>query len=84
MRVGVIGPVGLDRVAENVGDGLKRIGHVPTLLGPVRSRTGGRLASRITTLTRHALPRLDEAMQYQIVRRARDADARSSSTSICT
>ena len=35
-RIGVIGPVGLDRFAENVGDALQRLGHVVTQLGAAR------------------------------------------------
>jgi spore maturation protein CgeB len=73
MRVGVIGPVGLDRVAGNVGDALQRMGHLPILLGPARPRHRHRMMTRATMLARQALPRLDEAIQNQIARRALDA-----------
>lgn len=74
MRVGVIGPIGLDRVAENVGDALGRMGHLVTLLGPACSRSRVRLVNRVTMPARQAFPGLDEAIQYRIARRALEAD----------
>ena len=75
-RIGVIGPVGPDYFAENVGDALERLGHVVTQLGPARprSRSRSRLVDRATGLTRQALPRIDERAQDRIVRAALSAD----------
>ena len=73
-RIGVIGPVGPDLFAENVGDALQRLGHVVTQLGPARPRSRRRLASRMAGLARQALPRLDEYAQDRIVRAGLGAD----------
>ena len=73
-RIGVIGPVGLDRFAENVADALQRLGHVVTKLGPARAQGHGRLADRAAGLARQAVPRLDERAQNRIVRAALEAD----------
>ncbi len=73
-RIGVIGPVGPDRFAENVGDALQRLGHVVTQLGPARPRRRGRLIDRTAALARQALPRLEEHAQDRIVRAALGAD----------
>jgi spore maturation protein CgeB len=73
-RIGVIGPIGPDRFAENIGDALQRLGHVVTLLGPARPRRRGRFGDRIGVLARQALPRLDERAQDRIVRAALGAD----------
>jgi spore maturation protein CgeB len=73
MRVGVVGPVGTDLFADNVGDALGRAGHVVTLLGPAQRRHRSRLLTGATTLARQALPPLDERAQQRIVRRARHA-----------
>ena len=72
-RIGVIGPVGPDYFAENVGDTLQRLGHVVTQLGAARPRSRSRLVGRAAGLTRQALPRLDERAQDRIVRAALDA-----------
>ena len=73
-RIGVIGPVGLDRFAENISDALRRLGHVVTQLGPARGHGRGRLADRAAGLARQAVPRLDERAQNRIVRAALEAD----------
>jgi len=73
-RIRVIGPVGLDRFAENVADTLRRLGHVVTQLGPARAQGRGRLADRAAGLARQAVPRLDEHAQNRIVRAAIEAD----------
>jgi spore maturation protein CgeB len=73
MRVGVVGPMGLENFAENVADALHRIGHVVTRLGSARGRYRSRLASSATALVRDALPHLDERGQHKIVRLALDA-----------
>ena len=70
-RIGVIGPVGPDRFAENVGDALQRLGHVITQLGPARPRRSrSRLFDRAAGLARQAVPSLDERAQERIVRAA--------------
>ena len=73
-RIGVIGPMGPDRFAENVGDTLQRLGHVVTQLGPAHHRGRSRLVNRAAGLARQALPRLDELAQNRIVRAALAAD----------
>ena len=73
-RIGVIGPVGPDYFAENVGDALQRLGHVVTQLGPAHPRGRSRLVDRAAGLARQALPRLDERAQDRIVRAALGAD----------
>jgi spore maturation protein CgeB len=70
VRVGVVGPLGPDYFADNVGDALHRIGHVVTQLGPARARPGGRLTGRLTWLASQGLPRLDERAQRRIVKAA--------------
>lgn len=70
MRVGVVGPVGSDRFAENVGDALRRMGHLVTQLGPARPHHRGRLATSVSALARQAMPRFDEQAQRAIVRTA--------------
>jgi spore maturation protein CgeB len=72
-RVGVIGPVGPDRFAENIGDALQRLGHVVTQLGATHPRGRSRLVDRGAGLARQALPRLDEHAQGRIVRRTLSA-----------
>ena len=75
-RIGVIGPVGPDRFAENVGDALQRLGHAVTQLGPARPHGRGRFVDRAAGLARQAVPRLDERAQDRIVRAALDADCK--------
>jgi spore maturation protein CgeB len=70
VRVGVVGPLGTDYFAENVGDALHRIGHVVTQLGPARIRPGGQLTGGLAQLASQGLPRLDERAQRRIVKAA--------------
>jgi spore maturation protein CgeB len=70
VRVGVVGPLGPDYFAENVGDALHRIGHVVTQLGPARVRPGGQLTGGLAQLVSQGLPRLDERAQRRIVKAA--------------
>ena len=49
-RIGVIGPVGPDYFAENVGDALQRLGHVVTQLGAAHPRGRSRLVDRAAGL----------------------------------
>src|SRR5258708_37836709 len=70
MRIGVVGPVGLDRFAENVCDALVRMGHVVTTLGPALVGHRSQLTTRLTAVARQALPRIDERVQGRIVRSA--------------
>jgi spore maturation protein CgeB len=70
VRVGVVGPLGPDCFAENVGDALHRIGHVVTQLGPARIRPGGQLVGGLAQRVSQSLPRLDERAQRRIVKAA--------------
>lgn len=73
MRVGVVGPAGPDRFADNIGDALRRTGHVVTQLGPARPSQGS-LARSLGLLARQAVPRLDGWAQRRIVRSALASD----------
>jgi spore maturation protein CgeB len=72
MRVGVVGPVGPDYLADNVGEALQRMGHAVIQLGPAGVHNQ-RLPGRVVMLACQALPRLDERVQQRIVRTALDA-----------
>ena len=74
MRVGVIGPMGLDRVAENVSDALDRMGHQVESLGSPSPRHRILLSTRVAGLARRAVPQLDERAQRRIVKAALDLD----------
>ena len=70
MRVGVVGHVGSDYFADNVGDALHRIGHLVTQLGPARIRPGGQLTGGLAQLISQGLRRLEERAQRRIVQAA--------------
>ena len=72
MRVGVVGPMGLDRVAGNVSDALSRMGHEVAPLGSPSPRYRSVLRTRVESLTRRAVPRIDEWAQRRIVRAAQE------------
>jgi spore maturation protein CgeB len=74
MRVGVVGLTAPDRFADNIGDALRRAGHVVTQLGTVRTRARGRLAANAGGLARQMWPRLDERISARIARGALDAE----------
>jgi spore maturation protein CgeB len=74
MQVGVLGPAGPDRFADNIGDSLRRMGHVVTQLGPARPSAQGSWVGSLAFLVRQAVPRLDERAQRRIVRTALAAD----------
>ncbi len=74
MRVGVIGPLGPDLFADNVGDALHHLGHDVTQLGPAQGRPANKTVARLVLLAREGLPSLDAFRQQQIVRSALDAD----------
>ncbi len=74
MRIGVIGKMGLDFFAENIGDALQRMGHHVVPLGSAQPRYQRRLADRAALIARQALPGLDERIQRRIVRTALDAE----------
>jgi spore maturation protein CgeB len=74
MRVGVIGPVGLERFAENIGDALQVMGHEVIQLGAIRIRRKGLFSTRAVELTLQAVPRLAESVQRRIVRTALEAE----------
>ncbi len=73
MRVGVIGPVGLERFAENIGGALQLMGQEVTQLGAIRIRRKGLFSTRAVELTLQAVPRLAESVQRRIVKTALDA-----------
>ncbi len=74
MRIGIVGPVGPDLFADNVGSAFSRAGHVVTQLGPAGPRYQGPVTTRLVQLTRQAMPSLEERAQRRIVRCALDAE----------
>jgi spore maturation protein CgeB len=72
MHVGVIGSALPDRLADNIGDALRRMGLDVVQLGPVRAQWGRR-ATAAAVLARQALPSLDQRIQDRISRAALDA-----------
>ncbi len=73
VRVGVVGPVGPDLFADNVGDALRRLGHLVTYLGPARPSHQWPLVEKVSQLSRQAIPSLDEREQLRIVKSALEA-----------
>lgn len=74
MRVGVIGPMGPDLFADNVGDALQRTGHQVIQLGAARGRPLGGRAGNLVQFARQGMPGLDEWAQRRIVRSAVNAE----------
>jgi spore maturation protein CgeB len=74
MRVGIIGPIGPERFAENIADALLRMGHEPVRLGPAWARHRSRIVNRATGLARQAAPQLDGRAQLRVIRRALAAE----------
>lgn len=74
MRVGVVGPVGLDRSAENVGDALREMGHRVTQLGPAGPSPRHRYTARLDSMARSAFHAYDERAQRSIANAALDAE----------
>lgn len=70
MQIGVVGPLGPDRFAENIGEALCEMGHAVTLLGPARSTKANRIASTLADAAQQAMPGLDERTQRRIARTA--------------
>jgi spore maturation protein CgeB len=73
MIVGVIGPTGFDRFADNIADALRCMGHRVAQLGPAHLSYGNRHVSNVAMLALQAMPSLDERAQQRIVRSALDA-----------
>jgi len=74
MRIGVIGPTGPDRFADNITDALRRGSHDVIQLGPARPSAHNKVVVRASTLVRQALPRFDALAQSQIARKALESD----------
>lgn len=74
MRIGVIGPVGGDELAENIADALRRMDHTVTQLGPAHPSHRDRRIHNAATIARMALPSLDNRTQRRIARSAIDAE----------
>lgn len=74
MRIGVVGPMGLDYFAENIADSLRCMGHIVIPLGSARRQHPGRLTRGTVMVARQALPRLDEKLQRRIASTALDAE----------
>ncbi len=74
VRIGVVGPTGMDYFAENISDSLRRMGQVVIPLGPAHAEHRGRLTRGAVMVARQALPRLDEKLQRRIVATALEAE----------
>jgi spore maturation protein CgeB len=72
MRVGVVGPVGVERFAENIADGLERMGLEAIRLGPTWSRYQKRLLRNAVKIGHQAMPGLEARVQQRIARSALD------------
>lgn len=72
MRVGVVGPVYPDSLADNVLDALSRMGHEGVSLGPALPGWGKRGVTALVELAMRT-PAVDAAVQRPLVRRARGA-----------
>lgn len=70
MRIGVIGPVGGDQLAENIADALRRMGHAVTQLGPPHPSHRDRRVRHFAMLARMAFSSLDTKAQSRIARTA--------------
>ena len=70
MRIGIIGPVGGDQLAENIADALCRMGHAVTQLGPAHPSHRDRRVRNIAMLARMAFPSLDTKTQLRIAQTA--------------
>ena len=70
MRVGVVGPLGPERFAENVCDALRRMGHQVLRLGPGRPDSRCQKLTEIRSFCRRLLPSIDERPQLHITRAA--------------
>lgn len=66
VRIGVIGPVGPDLFAENIGDALRRLGHEAIMFGAAHARVPGRVPSRVLDLARSAYVPLDLRLQSKL------------------
>lgn len=74
MKIGVVGPMGPDLFADNVGSAFGRAGHFVTQLGPTGPRHQRSATTHLVQLARQALPSLDERAQRRIVRSALEAE----------
>jgi spore maturation protein CgeB len=73
VRVGIIGRIIQDSLAENVIDALQHMGHTVTHLGCARPPHRYQMPTWIATTMREGLPRLDEQLQQRIIGAAVDA-----------
>jgi len=74
MRVGVIGPTGPDRFADNVADALGRMGHEVTKLGPAHPNHETWRAHHLAMVVRMSIPFWDEQSQQRLSRAALEAE----------
>jgi spore maturation protein CgeB len=70
VRVGVVGPLGPERFAENVCDALRRMGHQVIRLGPGRPDSRCHKLTEVRSFCRRLLPSIDERPQFHIARAA--------------
>lgn len=74
MRVGVLGPVGPDQFAENIGDALHRLGHDVQMFGPAYRRIRSKVAGRLLLLARDFSPDLNVRLQSALAAEVLAAD----------
>jgi spore maturation protein CgeB len=70
LRIGVVGPIGEDTFADNVGESLRRMGHNVIYLGAANPTHGNRAVSRATELLLLLAPIAENQWQTRIVRTA--------------
>ena len=74
MKIGVIGPIGGEKFAENVADALRRMGHHVTQLGPAHASHRSRNVANAAMIARMAFAGIDERAQRRIARAALEAE----------
>lgn len=74
MRIGVIGPLGREEVAQNIVDALGHMGHEVTPLGPAHPSHRNRHLRNGAMLIRAAMPGIDEKFQARIARNALESE----------
>lgn len=73
MRVGVVGPLGPDTLADNVLHGLRELGHDAVSLGPIGPDPKGKVLGRATQAFRGLSAEAEQWSQRALIRRSRGA-----------
>lgn len=73
MRVGVIGPISPDSLADNILNCLPNLGVTPVPLGPAGPRSSSRVAQYAAEFLRRSGAEGEQLSQYALLRRARQS-----------